>query len=516
MWLPSRLWPSDGGFTVYDQAGNVLRDCLLDGSSVRVRPPRELRAPWWTAPLPPAAAAAIQDAVGADVAAGRLRIGDVSAGGDGTWCIAFNEAAERRGPTVLLGSGGRIEARFCLDAAVLAYVSGLAHHEGQLVMADYTTRSVVSVDTCGHLRWRYRPEAEDRYSPSACALVNGEFLIACRMSSRVTRLGPDGEVRSDEDTTGPESVASLAAVARDTAVGADSASGRLYSYTLTPDRVVPAELWHSLPCPPTGSLSFPRAVVPTGDGVLIADTNHGRVIRAGLPDESSPDGRAEVETVFRGGGWPRSVVRRGPCLLIADGLESRLRTVDTAAPGRPVSDLPVHDDAGPVRLGDPHHLALGRSHYWITDSELNDVLCIGLDGRLQWRWTTGALAGDALNNPHQALPCADGSLIVVDSLNHRVIRAAPGLRKTETLIGPGDVYYPRFVVPTADGWLVTEHTATIAAFDRRWRRVGSLTLLPAGGTRTVHLIEPPRAAGTGGGKLYISDYARGIVYVADV
>jgi hypothetical protein len=218
--------------------------------------------------------------------------------------------------------------------------------------------------------------------------------------------------------------------------------------------------------------------------------------------------------------WPRAVVptRRG--LAIAEGLTGRVIAVDSSASFVPEAGVAAVAAVSATivvdGLGDPHHLSVTPTgELLITDSKHGDVLAVGSDGAVRWRWSTDAAArGDALPDPHQSWVDADGAIWVVDSLHHRLLcRPANPAASTRVVLDlAAEQSCPRFVLPLAGGrTLLSARGRALRLYDGEWHQLAELWIRDTNGV-IVPLLDPPRSLARLARDLIIPDYDRGILW----
>ncbi|MFD4794884.1 NHL repeat-containing protein [Streptomyces anulatus] len=453
---------------------------------------------------------------------------------DDQWVAAVNHPLDSGPCRLVFGRGAEVERVLTLALETARSIAGLAwKSDGDVVLADNYLHVCRALAGDGTARWSFGsercPGRDDTLlsSPSDCVVTGRHILILNEMSGTITVLDNAGRLQ-ETLRRGLPGLSALpltptggTALTDSLTVLTDAHSGLLHSLrrdstgwhcrTLTTDQQA------SL----VGQLSFPRGLAARRRTLFVADTAHERIAAISIDDGGLID-------TLHIGGWPRALTVTERGLLVADGLGSRIVRVDladaedetkggpagnrTVLAGSQISELPLTDLTGaPVHLRDPHHLAAaGAGRYWLVDSDLDDVLLLDSEGRVHLRWSTSP-AGSRfrLADPHQVLPVGD-ALLVVDTNNHRILRADALLQ--DVTVVRDRLTRPRFIVSHRDGWLVSDHSGTLAAFDENWDSQGAYAIRPAGWEHSVHLDDPLRALISHEGSVYATDWERGLVY----
>ncbi|MEO6500333.1 MAG: hypothetical protein ABIQ09_00295 [Jatrophihabitantaceae bacterium] len=431
--------------------------------------------------------------------------------------IACADISEREGAIVALQSGDAPPCIRRFGPGELVHVSGMLLLDGRLVATDdYLHVALVLNDelaTVSCIGNPGRPEASGGVltSPSGAAPAGDGIVVGSR------RLGHWFYVDLTRETAvaaplpaGLYSAEVLCGAAGGPILICDSASGQVL--VLPPDAPggAPPACWAPQGAIPTGPLRGPRAVQPLDGGLLFADCLNNRVVWA------AADGSLGILPVTTT--WPRAVVptRRG--LAIAEGLTGRILGVNGDAGFVPEGCVAATISATIVvdGLGDPHHLSVTLAdELLVTDSKHGDVLIVGADGAVRWRWSTDAAArDDALHDPHQSWMDADGAIWVIDSLHHRLLcRPADPAAPTRVVLDlAADQSVPRFVLPLTDGRiLLSARGRTLRLYDGEWRQLAELWIRATNGV-IVPLLDPPRSLARLGGDLIIPDHDRGTLW----
>ncbi|MFE2400246.1 NHL repeat-containing protein [Streptomyces rubiginosohelvolus] len=423
-----------------------------------------------------------------------------------------------------MGGATGIDRTLVLPLETARSIAGIAWGpDDDIILVDNYLHVCVSLSGSGSVRWSFgtprTPGAEDGLlsSPSDCLVGGREIWVVNEMSGTITVLNAAGELLTvlRRDTDGlselPRTPTGAAALGSSGVLVTDAHSGLLHLVSKDLGgwrcRGVDTDQHPS----PVGTLSFPRGLAARDKMLFVADTANQRVAALGI-------GEREVLDTLHIGGWPRTLAVAGDGLLVADGLGGRLVHVgltghaeERVFAGARITDLVLTHEGWPVPLGDPHHLAAaGTDRYWLTDSDLDDVLLLDTTGRVHRRWSTSpAAVTHPLSDPHQVEPVT-GGILVVDTNNDRILYADDNLEEVSVVATA--FTRPRFIVRHGDGWLVSDHTGRLDAFTASWEREGSFTLRPEGMDRSVHLDDPPRGLLAHRGAVFATDWERGLVY----
>ncbi|MFG2348681.1 NHL repeat-containing protein [Streptomyces phaeochromogenes] len=524
-WAPWQTWADGTYIYVHDKATCTVHgakiSAALRGAPLTVRP-TEGPGPWWRDRLGKPAADALEkwlDARGSE----RPPVGAVTIGPKG-WLVAVNHPLDADHCRIVVGDDTGISRTLVLPLETARSIAGIAWGPNDdIVVVDNYLHVCVSLSASGAVRWSFGaprtpgPDDELLSSPSECLVIGAETWVINEMSGTITLLDRAGQRLSvlRRDAPGldllPKTPTGAVALSDDQVVVTDAHSGLLHTLSRGPEGWRCRTLVTNQHASPVGGLSFPRGLAARGDTLLVADTANQRVAALSI-------GKRTIVDVLHIGGWPRTLAVSKDGLLVADGLGSRLVRVELADDsGGPVladarvTDLVLTYEERPVTLEDPHHLvAAGADRYWLTDSDLNDVLLLDTTGRIHRRWSASpAGAAYPLSDPHQVEP-VDGGILVVDTNNDRILYADEGL--AEASVVAIALTRPRFIVRYGDGWLVSDHTGRLAAFTAHWEQEGSFTIRPEGLERSVHLDDPPRGLLAHQGAVYATDWERGLVY----
>lgn len=522
MWTPRRAWLDDGGdLHIYDEARACTDRVELDLQAGTASFGQEKAGEWWSLRATAVVRKTVEELL-SDQDTDRFEVGALARGPGGCSVVAVNDVQEEFAPElVLLDDAGvvqilRLDRRDSVHVADICFVS-----PDRFVVVDDYLHVVHCFDLSGALVWRRgtpgEPNGDGLVSPIGCCVLDGRIVVVSRLASHIVVFDFDGAPLDPVYSRQVKlrSAASIAPLDAHRAVVIDAYAGTLHLLTTTTPWQVTV-LAHERQTPTTGPLSFPRAVVADGGELFLADTNNRQVLRRGAGAEW---------TQLRFPGWPRSVALNGQEILVADGLAGTiLRCTERPQAGNEEAWQELHlvTDAGdPLELADPHHLepAADGDHVWVVDSSRNDVLLVGLNGEVRWQWCRSELGSRfPLSDPHQAV-VVPGSpeLLVVDSLNHRILRANPGLESCVVVVGdgcPSATVYPRFVVRVGGHWLLSEQGGALSLLDDSWRRVAELAVCLENSPLRIPQVEPPRALFADAGRILIPDYSRGVVYVA--
>jgi DNA-binding beta-propeller fold protein YncE len=341
---------------------------------------------------------------------------------------------------------------------------------GTILIADPFRHAVTEIDRTGKTVWQYGAldhPANDAWhcsAPSAIkSLADGRRLVADTRNHRILVIDPAGAASElavrDVPLCDPTDVAPLA---NGHYLICDTGNAWIREVDRQGDTV-----WHyGEPVAPRRYLSYPRSIAATGKGrFVVADTGHDRIVELG-------NGEVRVQPVQgeRALFWPRCV-RPLPSgsLLVADARNGRI--VELSAEGRLLRQL-VEFDGGTVRqLRDPHDVRrLSNGHLLIADSTQDCVLEVDWSGTVYKIFGTGTGTGAGtgtglrLKDPHSAQELADGSLLISDTGNHRILLVgAEGslireIHAVHSDRGCSRLQHPRYAEQSADGTLVIVDT----------------------------------------------------------
>jgi NHL repeat len=153
--------------------------------------------------------------------------------------------------------------------------------------------------------------------------------------------------------------------------------------------------------------------------ILVSDCHNDRILvtrRTGevltVIGESGAEPVPELD-------WPRYAIDTGAGYAVADGRNRRIVfTTQSGGLRRKLSHWSPAHRPEPHPFEDPHHLHLVRggtgAELIVTDSGSGHVLRMGFDGVATTVWS-------GLSDPHMALPCADGGVLVCDTGNDRLV-----------------------------------------------------------------------------------------------
>lgn len=525
-WAPWQTWADDRNVYVHDKATRTVHragvSAALGDTPLTLLPAAD-PGRWWQARLGAPAANALQEWL--DTTAGEeLSVGAVTVASKG-WLAAINHPLDADHCRIVVGNASGVDRTLVLPLETARSIAGIAWGtDNDILIVDNDLHMCRSLSASGAVRWSFgtprTPGADDELlsSPSECLVVSAQIWVTNEMSGNITVLSGSGELLTvlRRDTPGlgelPKTPTGAIALGGNAVLVTDAHSGLLHAVSRGPEGWQCRTLKTNQQASPVGGLSFPRGLAARGGTLLVADTAHQRVVALSIGDHTIID-------VLHIGGWPRALAVSGDGLLVADGLGSRLVHVDLAdhsgglvfARAR-VTDLALSHEGRIVALEDPHHLvAAGADRYWLTDSDLNDVLLLDTTGHVHRRWNTSpAGAALSLSDPHQVEP-VDGGILVVDTNNGRILYADEALDQASVLIS--GLTRPRFIVGHGGGWLVSDHTGRLAAFTADWEQEGSFTIRPEGMECSVHLDDPPRGLLAHQGAVYAADWERGLVYL---
>src|SRR6266567_87553 len=228
---------------------------------------------------------------------------------------------------------------------------------------------------------------------------------------------------------------------------------------------------------PARSLKFPGKVLATDDAIYVADTNHHRIVKAGLDgsiektygsgDPGLLDGPAG-QAAFQ---QPQGMAKSSTMLYVADTENHAIRSIDLesdavttlAGTGEHAQGAgAVAPFAGTAREGildgpaaeawfaQPSGLALAGGHLYVADSEVSAVRAIELRpgvvttiaGEDLFVFGDQDGEGDAVRLQHPlGITARDGVLFVADSYNNKIKRVEPRRRVVTTWLGSGAAGY---------------------------------------------------------------------------
>lgn len=327
-----------------------------------------------------------------------------------------------------------------------------------VLVADEFHHVAIELRRDGSTAWQFgeraNPAGDDVRLSNPKAAVggrDGSYLIADTRNHRVLRVHESGVVRSVQPR---ESTLCMPAYA--TEVGVDRVlvcdAGNARVVELDGDG---SETWeYGTPIGTRRWFSFPRSVERTGAGTyLVADTANNRVVEvseAGVRERTPDDPTA----LF----WPRcarSLASGG--VLVADGRNARILEVSPAGEIR--RELTALRLSGWTPLGDPHDVRLlGNGNLLIVDSLHDLVVESDWEGRVAW--VLGEQGALALDDPHSAQALPGGDILICDTGNNRIVRTATTGRIEATLdavrapTGWYRLIRPRYGEVAADGTLV--------------------------------------------------------------
>src|SRR6266849_5440602 len=208
---------------------------------------------------------------------------------------------------------------------------------------------------------------------------------------------------------------------------------------------------------PARTLKFPGKVHATGDALYIADTNHHRIVKAGLDgtiqriygsgEPGLVDGAAE-RAAFQ---QPQGMATSGTTLYVADTENHAIRSIDlesgVVAPFAGTGREGLLDGpAGQAWFAQSSGLALADGHLHVADSEVSAIRDIELRPGVVTTIVGADLfvfgdqdgEGDAVRLQHPlGITAHDGVLFLADSYNHKIKRLEPRRRAVTTWLGSG-------------------------------------------------------------------------------
>jgi DNA-binding beta-propeller fold protein YncE len=353
--------------------------------------------------------------------------------------------------------------------------------------------------------WHQPSAAEGHLYGPRCArqLADGSLLIADTQNHRVLRIDAGGRSARLKHGEGllvaPSSVYPLPA---GDCLVCDAGNGCVVELKETGRPAVRAGAPHIR----RRLLSLPRSVEFLGEGrYLIADTANNRVVsaEAGKLRDLAQQGS---EPLF----WPRAARQAGTGTLIADGRRSRV--LELAADGRAVRELSAIRHGGEtIALRDPHDArAQANGTVLIADAAGNFV------AEADWSGETLRMVGRgrhvALKDPHSVQALADGRWLIADTGQHRVLFVDPDSGTCESLQelrqeggAPLQFNYPRHAEIGRDGTLVVVDSGNHRVLVRNGARVRVLERVE--GSPIPELRFPRWAQWVGGDELVVSDHS---------
>lgn len=238
------------------------------------------------------------------------------------------------------------------------------------------------------------------------------------------------------------------------------------------------------------------AVLP--DSLLVTDTGNGRVL------EIDRETRA-IRKRWRGMQNPRSAVLTPEgFLLVAEEGKGRLITL--------TSDSQVNWEFAPAgEIALPHYAELTpQGTVLFGDAGLHRVCEISLQGQLLWSWGEKGESGNGTHNlkqPSFAHRMADGSTLIADTGNHRLVWLRPDEEPqlikgnlSDPLISPMHVE----ILPNGEWLVYSASPEKVVRLSRRGENIWSACLSPASGQP----ISSPSTAPTSAEDRWILDLDR--------
>jgi DNA-binding beta-propeller fold protein YncE len=183
----------------------------------------------------------------------------------------------------------------------------------------------------------------------------------------------------------------------------------------------PAELMQTIGQPRGGTWTLPTSAVTLGDTTFVLDTGNNRIL--GLDEqgrlvatlEAASNGRLDLRQ-------PMSIASDGSRLLVANSLASEILMLDPSG----VVDRVIALEGQPGdRTPRPIGVAVGSDgSVIVSDAENHRVLILDAEGHTLRSFGTGTRAGGSqgLNVPAGLAVDAAGYIYVVDTLNGRIVK----------------------------------------------------------------------------------------------
>lgn len=268
--------------------------------------------------------------------------------------------------------------------------------------------------------WReQRPNRENLLVPaSACRRSDGSTVVTDWRGGRLIAYGPDGTLLGPLPDAPRTHLFAPSCVREDpegNLVVADAGNRRVLVRTASGQVVRehgPADL-------PVTTFRFPRTAERIiGGNILVTDCYADRVV------ELDPARRTVWECGPSGPGgdpglaMPRAASRGYGSTAIADGLNRRV--VVAGQDGALVREMThVRRHGSTVQLGDPHHAEpLDGGYLLLVDADLDLVMVVDDDDTVVHEWGAGSIR---LRDPHMANMTSQGSVLIADSGNSRVL-----------------------------------------------------------------------------------------------
>lgn len=369
----------------------------------------------------------------------------------------------------------------------------------------------------GHALWVHgaweAPSADDARltNPEHIARVHRDAFVICDVrNSRLVTVTTQGVRRDivggcDRVGSRPGHLwAPLACAASERGLlVADSGNGRLVEVTESGAR----EVWGRATIA-TSLFHHPRSAdqTPTGN-IVVADSYRNRAIEI---DPVGVPGRCWSEALGQAFFWPRNVLSADSGLVVSDGRNGRILRYRPEGP----QALRLHAAGTPITLRDPHAVRQRGRHWIITDTAAGMVLLCAEDGEIRQTFGVGKLTGTAgveldLDDVHDADLGDDGDIWITDTGHHRLLRVCLVSGRIVGCIegcGAQDFQLPKSIEAQPDGSLLVA--------DSNNHRVVRLTpdgcLIASYGGRfghaAGHLAYPRQARGLPGGRALIADY----------
>lgn len=405
--------------------------------------------------------------------------------------------------------------------------------ENTLLVADPQLHVVTEVSITGDVLWRYgclgSPGKKPGLlrAPTDCRQTVNGVIVADSMNDRVIEVDDDGTIiwEVGYSTTSTSltsqwigrlsSPRSAVRLANGETVIADTGNGRVLYVSANGK---PITSWgRQLPAPRL--FSHPRSLeFISEDRWLVADTNNHRVIEVdqhGAVRRQYGDGEA-------GGGqhlhWPRCArVDKQGLVIVADGLNRRVLWFNSSgAIVRESSLLHCRTRHEVFSLVDPHDVRpLLNGNILCTDSAGSFVIEINKHDEIVWSYgLPGGVDHGGLRDPHQAHRLSDGTTLIVDSLNHRLVHVGPrgslisSISKLRTTSGDTyELYYPRAIEPHGAGWIIVDGTSQLLFVNSDGYISGKAGPMLVGPAVQLRLRDPPRyVTSISNDRIAISDY----------
>lgn len=186
----------------------------------------------------------------------------------------------------------------------------------------------------------------------------------------------------------------------------------------------PAVVTQTIGKPLGGTWTLPTSVATLGDSRFVLDTGNNRILeldaqgRLTATLESTPGGRLDFQQ-------PMSIATDGSRLYVANSLAGEILVLEPSGRVDKVISLEGQPGDGTPR---PIGVAVGGDgSIIVSDADNHRVLILDAEGRTLNSFGTGTRAGGSqgLNVPGGLTVDAEGYIYVVDTLNGRIVKLSP-------------------------------------------------------------------------------------------